>query len=266
MVKKTISNSIKYNQKLAYSGEAGKRRAEYCIHYYKFKRTLIEEISEEQRSTASKQNQTITCHKGCAYCCGQLIQASLGECELITFYLYQNENALCTFINTFPVWLQHAQIYPVFHLIGEAQQDRLNGRMNDASLEQVSKALRSYWELQIPCPFIFDNACSIYEVRPWACTSVVSVSPSNWCDPTLKKQAKTLFTKMSPDIHLHFYDENTSPNLPVLNMPVTVYRILTEGIKYYLDFPWLHSLYQEFLSDDMVAKIIRNKPEKKKAS
>jgi hypothetical protein len=260
MSKTSIANSIKHNQELAYCGEVGKRRAEYCIHYYKFKKRLIEEISADQRSSALKQKRTITCHKGCSFCCGQLIQASLGECELITFYLYQNEKALDSFNSTFPAWLQRAQEQPVFHIIGEAQQDRLDGKINDKSLEKLSRELKSYWELQILCPFIVDNSCSIYEVRPWACTSVVSLSPSTWCDPVAKKQAKTIFTKMSPDIHLHFYDEHTSTNLPVLNMPVAVHRMLTEGLKYYLEFPWLHSLYDEFLADETVKKIIRDKP------
>ncbi len=243
---------IQFNRDIAYSGEIGRRREAFCRRYLKFKQRLMDEINTEQREFASKQGHTISCHKGCAFCCSQLIQASLGECELIVFYLYNNEQILNAFIKAFPLWLDQAQKYPVFNKIEEAQRNRLAGKMNDDSLHQLRNKLRSYWELQIPCPLLIDNTCSIYEVRPWACTSVISVSPSEWCNPLLKKVPKTYCLQMTAVIHLPFYDKKSSINLPDRNMAHAVYKMLVDGFEYYLNIPGLESIYQEFTEDDEV--------------
>jgi Fe-S-cluster containining protein len=251
-------SSIQFNREIAYLGEIGHRREEFCERYLKFKQRFIDAINTEQEEFASKQGQTISCHKGCAFCCGQLIQASLGECELIVFYLYHNEDVLNSFVRAFPSWLERAQKHPVLNKIEEAQRNRLAGKMSNDSMEQLGMELRSYWELQITCPFLMDNICSIYEVRPWACTSVISVSPSEWCNPVLKKEAKTFCLQMTPVIHLPFYDKDASVNLPDRNVPETVYKILVDGLRFFSDVPGLECLYHEFMNDNEIASAVRN--------
>jgi hypothetical protein len=89
--------------------------------------------------------------------------------------------------------------------------------------------------------------------------SVFSVSPSEWCNPVLQKEPKTYCTKMTSAINMPFYDKNASLTQPDMNMPVTVYRILVEGFNYYSKVPRVESLYQEFMHDDEIIKIIRDK-------
>jgi hypothetical protein len=99
------TSSISLYRDIAYLGSIGRKREKYCQRYQKFKQRLIDEINKAQTAFASMKQQAISCHKGCAFCCSQLIQAYLGECELIVFYLYQNEEILNTFIKAYPFWL-----------------------------------------------------------------------------------------------------------------------------------------------------------------
>ncbi len=250
--------SIQFIREIAYIGKIGRRREEYCKHYLKFKQRIIDEILTEQNKFASQQGQIVSCQKGCAFCCGQLIQASLGECELIVYYLYNHEWILNAFIKAFPLWLERAQQQPVLNKIEEAQRNRLAGKMSEENMHQLGKELHSYWELQIPCPFLINNICTIYEVRPWACTSVISVSPSEWCNPVQKKEPKTYCLQMTSAVHLPFYDNNMSTNLPDRNMNETVHGILTDGLRFYSKIPGIGSLYEEFISDEEVIDF-RNK-------
>lgn len=43
--------------------------------------------------------------------------------------------------------------------------------------------------MSIPCPFLVDDACSIYEVRPFVCRSCVSFDETAyWCDPKVNTE------------------------------------------------------------------------------
>lgn len=45
--------------------------------------------------------------------------------------------------------------------------------------------------LGVPCPFLKDCSCSIYETRPFACRKHFSFDASSyWCDPTRSLEAK----------------------------------------------------------------------------
>ena len=40
---------------------------------------------------------------------------------------------------------------------------------------------RKYWFLQMACPFLVDESCSIHPYRPVACREFNVTSPAEWC-------------------------------------------------------------------------------------
>ncbi len=257
-----VERSIRFNQEIAYIGNVGRKRKEFCIQYYERKVKTFPEIYKIQSALATKRGQAITCHKGCPFCCNELVMASLGECELIVYYLYSHEEAMKAFVKGFPSWLERIQKHEdVFRRIEDARSKTYDSGLSEESMELLGKELQAYWQLQIPCPFLADQVCSIYEVRPWACSSVFSVTPSEWCNPiNTTYEPKIYWSKLPLNVMaMPFYDEESSITTPDFNMPDTVYRILIGGFKYISEIPGLESLYQEVLHDEEIRRFVNQR-------
>ena len=52
---------------------------------------------------------------------------------------------------------------------------------NQLSNEESRKVLQRYFELDIACPFLEDEACSIYSCRPSRCREYIVTSPAHHC-------------------------------------------------------------------------------------
>jgi Fe-S-cluster containining protein len=263
------ANSIHFNREIAYLGKVGRRREEFCERLLDHKHRLREEINRLQKEQAAARGKTISCHKDCAFCCNELVSASLGECELIVFRLYQHEEIMNAFVEAFPLWLQQVQKHPdIFSRIEDARRKSFASRLSKDSMQLLGKELQSYWRLQIPCPFLIGQICSIYDVRPWACSSVFSVSPSEWCNPINRQDPEVYWTMLQPiDIQIPsydipFYDKEASITPPDCNMPDTVYRILIGGFRFFSDIPGLESIYQEMMQDEEIRSFVTQRPQR----
>ena len=98
------SQTVKFCQEIAYLGEVGSRRKKFCVQLRKHKRKAFREFKRKLQNKVSENGQSISCHKGCVFCCDELNLASLGECELIVFYLYNNRELMSYFLNSFSFW------------------------------------------------------------------------------------------------------------------------------------------------------------------
>ena len=47
--------------------------------------------------------------------------------------------------------------------------------------EQLDPVNRAYYALRLPCPFLENELCSIYEARPAACRELLVTSPADLC-------------------------------------------------------------------------------------
>ena len=54
---------------------------------------------------------------------------------------------------------------------------------NDETLEPINQA---YYALRIPCPFLENDLCSIYDERPAACRELLVTSPAELCQDMAK--------------------------------------------------------------------------------
>lgn len=244
-------NAIWFNQKIAYTGKVGRKRKEFCLRYLRHKRNVLEAMQEEQKRQVATLGKTISCHRGCSFCCYEFIGASLGECEAIVYFLYQNEEILTQFVKAFPIWVEKIQPHKdILGRFASAYKYTLDNNLSDESQRLFEKEAESYNNLQIPCPFLVDGACSIYEIRPWVCASIFSTAPSDWCDPKDVHDSSLCRTDFPISIELPFYDEKGSITVPDASiMPDTVYRILAGGFKFISEIQGLESLWLEVLRD-----------------
>jgi hypothetical protein len=60
---------------------------------------------------------------------------------------------------------------------------------NDEELAPLNEA---YYSLQIPCPFLEEDACSVYEERPSACRELLVTSPPANCDDMASGKVEAL--------------------------------------------------------------------------
>jgi len=91
--------------------------------------------------------------------------------------------------------------------------------------------LTEYAGLNLPCPFLDENKCSIYPVRPICCASHHSVSPIEWCAPGSSEQPMIYEAMPAREdlIELNHLTE-AALSLHQETMPVLVYSLLTIGL------------------------------------
>jgi Fe-S-cluster containining protein len=220
----SLNNRFISVKQTAYAGAAGKQREQSAIKYLEQKKVGIREVEESQKEQARFNNETISCHRGCNYCCYVFTEATLPEYEGIVYYLYQHEDIFNAFIRGYPTWRMKVQkVAKSF--------DQLSKLDNKTEfVRQLKTALREYHVQNVPCPFLMDGACSIHEVRPWVCVGVVSVIPSEWCNFKNPNYARTKY--YSSDLlrtKEAGFSKPTRINSLSSSMPATIFRILKNG-------------------------------------
>ena len=108
----------------------------------------------------------ITCETGCASCCHYPIEISLFEAVPIYQFL-----------------IARGRWTPAF-------QSKLEEHAKSVSLLSSTIWLLS----RIPCPLLEKNRCLVYESRPFACRTLLSLGDPHYCDP----HRFSLATKLVP--------------------------------------------------------------------
>lgn len=104
----------------------------------------------------------VSCRKGCSACCRQLIVSELSEAQYI---LARNTDAV---ERALPKLIEHA-------LFASSLPDTL------ASAEAEAIASEAYWQRHLPCAFLEDGLCSVYEDRPLPCRTHFVLSDPAFC-------------------------------------------------------------------------------------
>ncbi len=142
-----------------------------------FARRLGEEAAQLEIQHATEAGRTISCRIGCAACCRMLVPLSAPESFALREYIEQLPTDRRT------------------HLLNRLSdtKDRLSreglwGRLNEIAEastavrdEELDPINRSYYALRIPCPYLENELCSIYEARPAACRELLVTSPAELC-------------------------------------------------------------------------------------
>lgn len=243
------------NKVIAYKGKIGKMREDFCIRYIKHKKEVIKVIVRNLTNEVTAKGETITCHKGCSYCCSQYIGGTLQEVEAIVYYLYNHETILNSFIKKYPEWRAKVrENEAVFTRVAETFNETFSSGRTLKNRQAYLEATKAYLNLNIPCPFLNDDICSIYEVRPWPCASVVAVTPGEWCSPANDNICEVRISNLVPKEMPYFRELS---RLVMTTIPLGVYEILNGGYIWLSDIPGLEGLDREALTDPTIQPILQ---------
>ncbi len=240
------SEDIEYfnrSRELAYGGRPGRQRRDFCIGYIKHKKAVLERVRREI-AEQEKQGMQFTCHKGCSYCCVLYIEAGIAECEAIVYYLYNNINAFLTFLEQYPAWRHETERHGDLARACQAGRAKLRREKDnvEANRREALDSLMDYQSLDVPCPFLHNGACSIYEVRPYACAVHYVTTPADWCSPFHPGEPLVYRAKPGDDMLDRTLYNQPLPDPIIVSMPLTVYEILSGGIPYIIEVTGLKDL------------------------
>lgn len=140
-------------------------------------RSLGEEVQTMEQRRLLEAGQTVSCQKGCAACCRMLVPVSAPEAFALANTidgLEQNErNRLLAQLDLAQQRLARAGLLKQLSSLAESPDS-----ISDEAAESLN---RSYYALRMPCPFLDNEACSIYADRPAACRELAVTSPATEC-------------------------------------------------------------------------------------
>ncbi len=217
---------------------------DFSRRYADFKKATIKGIEQELQRQADELGKTTSCRQGCTHCCKLFVAATLQECETIVYYLYGHPEAMRRFIDAFLRWQGRLEtIGEHVDVINRLYGQNMLGRASEAEQLALHAAMEHYQLQDIDCPFLDGGACSIYEVRPYVCAGVVSVSPAAWCSPSHENHRDMSYLKAAVDMRQDMpYFVPPRSGLLFASMPWLVYDILRRGYDALSDIPGLEAL------------------------
>lgn len=210
-------------------GAHGLWRTEFCRGYKDLLKKTRQNAFDSLEKSLFAEEKTISCRSGCTYCCYHYVAVSLAQGIVIVDYLYKRKDLLKQFLDNYEKWRIDGE-----SITDEIDRIRIDALSSAIPTHQIIVDTRSlstrYRKINVPCPFLVDNRCSIYEVRPLACSGHHSVSPPDYCAPTAQ-QEPDIRQSISDDKDLIEMIHLTGSQLMLyeLALPTMVYRLLTEG-------------------------------------
>jgi Fe-S-cluster containining protein len=242
---------------IAYIGKIGQMRADFCRQYFTYKQTLFKDMEKYLSGQITAREEKLTCRKGCHYCCFEYIGGTLHECEAIVYYLYQNQVAFDDFLRGYAGWRKKvSEQESLFDNIKDIYKRGAADGFTEKNIQDFRDASVLYSKQCIPCPFLVDGLCSIYEIRPRVCASVVATTPAEWCSPLNDNEPTVLICRVDPkELEPPFFREPMTQGMT--SIPVSVYEILNGGYVWLSDIPGLDGLDDEAMSDPEVRQILQ---------
>jgi hypothetical protein len=132
------------------------------------------------------------------------------------------------------------------------------GEASEVEIKQFDAECDRYALQDIPCPFLLDNACSIYQVRPFVCARIVAVTPSEWCRAGHPRQGEAQHLKAQIEFEKDMpYFVPPANECVFSSMPFLVYRLLYEGYDALAAVPGLEKLKEQAYNDPEVQAALR---------
>ena len=151
------------------------------MHKKKNYHHLLETIDVMIEHTVEKvinDNKQISCSKGCSHCCYLLVEVSWEEATLLAEWVEaQHPKIKEKLIKNISENAEKARA--VFSPYKRTQKytEPFFGELNFPDMAYD----RYFYKNKIPCPFLIDDSCSAYEVRPTPCRLHMVTSPSELC-------------------------------------------------------------------------------------
>ncbi len=120
-----------------------------------------------------KDGETIGCCKYCSVCCKYLVPLSIPEA-------FRLNDEIMALPEQFRQQFTHSFVDAAEKILSKENEDfDLNeSSVNQLQLKQISKW---YSALQLSCPLLFDDLCTLYEQRPLACREHIVTGSADLC-------------------------------------------------------------------------------------
>ncbi len=140
-------------------------------------RRLGESAQALERQHMESAGRAISCKQGCAACCRMLVPLAPPEAFALREYVLglpaDRQAKIAERLNEVRRQLEHQDLWKPLSGVVEAAEP-----LKDEALDPINRA---YYALRIPCPFLENESCSIYEQRPAACRELLVTSPAELC-------------------------------------------------------------------------------------
>ena len=141
-------------------------------------RRLGEEALQLEERRAKAAGESVSCRMGCAACCRMMVPVSPPEAFALREYVNQlpadRQTQVSSRLADTTARLKAADLWDRLQDISRAATPP-----SDDALDPINRA---YYRLRLPCPFLENELCSIYEARPAACRELLVISPAELCD------------------------------------------------------------------------------------
>lgn len=142
-------------------------------------------LEEDQAVAAGR---TISCQRGCAACCRMLVPVSPPEAFALRRTIAQlpaeRQQHIWSRMEEAKTRLAEAGLLPQLNQVAETSR-----QLDDDAMDAINQA---YYALRLPCPFLENEECSIYEDRPAACRELLVTSPPDLCQDLANNPVETL--------------------------------------------------------------------------
>ena len=155
-------------------------------------RSIVEAAVDQSMDETQLAGHPITCCKGCSACCrAQPVPITPPEAY-----------ALSLLVDSLPEPRQ-SQIRERFeecvHSLATAGLIKdYTQRKTDMTREDARSISKRYFELKLACPFLEDDACSIYADRPFVCRQYLVTSPVQLCKDPFENKIEVVPMKLAP--------------------------------------------------------------------
>ena len=180
---------------------------------------LAERLARQAQERTAGYGLEVQCRKGCGVCCRYLVRISLPEALFLAARIQEMPQP------------RREGIFARFGRIREVLQrewlyEDLKGGLTSAQVDttyphRLYLFSRRYLELDLPCPFLEDNACSIYPHRPTTCRQYLVTSPPSRCvNPFIENPNRVPLDLDAPDLIAEVTSEllEEPPKLVVLSL------------------------------------------------
>ncbi len=151
-------------------------------------RSLGEQALKLEEENHQQAGQTLSCHKGCAACCRMLVPVAPPE----AFALKEKVEQLPA-CQRERIRQRFSAMQNTLHEDGLlsrlVQLSETRTQLSDEDMEPINQA---YYAKRLPCPFLEDDMCSIYEFRPAACRELLVTSPAELCQDIAQNSIQAL--------------------------------------------------------------------------
>lgn len=154
------------------------------------------------KAACNDRGEEISCRAGCSACCYQLVPVSEPEAAHIAGIV----EALPPPRRTLMMERFRSARARSAHVL-----DPVRAVSGEERVAAIASAASAYFQLGIPCPFLEDHACTIYENRPAICREYLVTSSPQHCATLDSEHTERVPVPVTVSSTLIYFGDNAEP-------------------------------------------------------